>query len=118
MQIWIRRAYEPPGRVDGPRILVDRLWPRGVSKEALRIDAWLKDVAPSTKLREWFGHDPERWETFQARYFVELDRRRGPVEELLRRARQGRVTLVQAARDPDHNNAVALRAHLLRARAA
>lgn len=117
MEIRTRRAYEPPGRGDGARILVDRVWPRGVKKEALALDAWLKEVAPSTSLRRWFGHDPERWDEFQERYFTELDAKPDALRDLLDRARRGRVTLVFGARDPDHNNAVALRKYL-KARAA
>ena len=115
--IQIRRAYDRPGRGDGYRVLVDRVWPRGVSKQALDLDAWRKEIAPSTRLRQWFGHDPERWKGFQARYFAELERQLDAVQDLLKRAREGRVTLVYGARDPDHNQAVALRAYL-RSRAA
>jgi uncharacterized protein YeaO (DUF488 family) len=117
MSIQIRRAYDPPGRGDGYRILVDRVWPRGVSKEDLDLDEWRKEIAPSTRLRKWFGHDPERWREFQKRYFVELEGKQDSVRELMKRARQGRVTLVYGARDPDHNQAVALSAYL-RARVA
>lgn len=116
-RIGIRRAYEPPGRDDGQRVLVDRLWPRGVAKTALPLDEWAKDAAPSPSLRKWFGHDPARWREFQARYFAELDARPDAVEELLRRARRGALTLVYAARHPEHNHALALAAYL-RARSA
>jgi uncharacterized protein YeaO (DUF488 family) len=120
-RIGIRRAYEPPGRDDGARVLVDRLWPRGVAKASLPLDAWAKEAAPSPRLRKWFGHDPARWREFQARYFAELDAHPDAVEELLRRARRGALTLVYAARDPEHNHALALaaylRARLARARA-
>ncbi|MCL4686660.1 DUF488 family protein [Myxococcota bacterium] len=112
MEIWIRRAYEPPARGDGQRLLIDGIWPRGVAKQQLKIEAWLRDAAPSTRLRQWFDHDPERWEEFRERYFAELDQRRDVVEDLLRRAKAGRITLVYAARDPDYNNAVALREYL------
>lgn len=112
MSIWIRRAYEAPTRNDGYRILVDRVWPRGVSKEELELDEWDRELAPSTKLRKWFGHDPARWEEFQRRYFDELRRKRDPVRRLLDRMRRGRVTLVFGARDSDHNQAVALRTFL------
>lgn len=96
-------------------MLVDRLWPRGLSKEQARIDAWLRDVAPSTDLRRWFGHDPARWEEFQHRYHLELDqpRQRETLSVLLEHARRGPLTLVYGARDEQHNNAVALRAVLL-----
>ena len=117
MGIQIRRAYDPPGRVDGSRVLVDRVWPRGVSKVDLALDEWRKEIAPSTRLRKWFGHDPDRWKEFQKRYFVELEGKQDSVRELMKRARQGRVTLVYGARDQEHNQAVALSAYL-RARAA
>jgi uncharacterized protein YeaO (DUF488 family) len=117
MDIQIRRAYDPPRRGDGYRILVDRVWPRGVSKDDLDLDEWQKEIAPSTRLRQWFGHDPERWAGFQERYFAELEERRDAIQDLVKRARQGRITLVYGARDPDHNQAVALRAYV-RARAA
>jgi uncharacterized protein YeaO (DUF488 family) len=110
----IKRAYEEPSRSDGYRVLVDRLWPRGVKKEALRIDLWAKDLAPSTALRRWFGHDPDRFEEFARRYQAEL--RAGPARslraELTRRAAHGTVTLVHGARDEEHNDAVVLR-HLI-----
>lgn len=117
MDIQIRRAYDPPRRGDGYRILVDRVWPRGVSKDNLDLDEWQKDIAPSTRLRQWFGHVPQRWEGFQERYFAELEEKQDAVRDLVERARQGRITLVYGARDPDHNQAVALRAYV-RARAA
>jgi uncharacterized protein YeaO (DUF488 family) len=110
--IQIRRAYEPPRRGDGYRVLVDRVWPRGVSRDDLRIDAWLPEIAPSTRLRQWFGHDPERWEEFRKRYAAELAGAEDAARELVERARRGRLTLVYGARDPEHNNAVALRAYL------
>jgi len=115
-KVRISRAYDPPGRGDGARVLVDRLWPRGVAKQALALDAWAKDVAPSTRLRQWFGHDPARWAEFRARYFAELDASPAAVDALLARARRGALTLVYAARDPEHNHALAL-AEYLRARA-
>jgi uncharacterized protein YeaO (DUF488 family) len=117
VEIQIRRAYDPPGRGDGYRVLVDRVWPRGVAKDDLDLDEWRKEIAPSTRLRKWFGHDPERWREFQKRYFVELEGKQDSVRELVKRAHQGRVTLVYGARDQDHNQAVALSAYL-RARAA
>lgn len=116
MQIQIRRAYEPPRRADGQRILVDGVWPRGVSREALALEEWLRELAPSAPLRKWFGHDPGRWPEFRERYFSELDAKPETVAELVKRARRGRLTLVYGARDPEHNNAVALAAYL-RARA-
>lgn len=107
--IWLKRAYDQPGQSDGQRILVDRLWPRGRSKEDLQLDEWLKDIAPSDDLRDWFGHDPERWEEFKERYANELKDRDEPVKTLRDRLAKGRVTLIYGAKDRDHNNAVALK---------
>ncbi|MCM0081568.1 DUF488 domain-containing protein [Geomonas sp. Red32] len=105
----IKRAYEAPAPEDGVRLLVDRLWPRGLSKERAAVDHWLKDLAPSNELRHWFGHDPARWDEFRERYREELRPVRPAIEEVAGMARRGRVTLLFAARDPDHNNAVVLR---------
>ena len=116
-RIAVKRAYEPPAATDGRRVLVDRIWPRGVSKDALRLDAWVREVAPSTRLRTWFGHDPARWDEFRRRYGAELDARPDLVARLLEACGRGRATLVFAARDADHNNAVALQAYLARRRA-
>jgi len=113
-RICTRRAYEPPGSADGRRVLVDALWPRGVSRETLRIDEWRREVAPSAGLRKWFGHDPDKWEGFCERYFAELDEKPGAWRPMLAAARAGRVTFVFGARDEVHNNAVALRVYLLR----
>ena len=110
--IQIRRAYDRPGRGDGFRVLVDRVWPRGVSKQALDLDAWRKEIAPSTRLRQWFGHDPEKWSTFRARYFQELQKNRAAVEQLMAHVRQGTVTLLYGAKDREHNDAVALKEFL------
>lgn len=110
--IKVRRVYEPQAPDDGARFLVDRLWPRGLKKEALRLDGWLKDVAPSDSLRRWFGHDPKKWAEFQRRYFAELKKKRESWEPILEAARQGNVTLLFGAHDPEHNNAVALRDYL------
>src|SRR5690606_14601505 len=110
--VGLKRAYEAPADSDGMRVLVDRLWPRGVSKAAARIDLWLKDVAPSTELRKWFGHDPEKWPEFQKRYRAEL-KGSAALAELRRLARQGHVTLVYGAKDEARNDAVVL-AKLLR----
>lgn len=110
--IKIKRAYEEAAPEDGRRFLVDRLWPRGVKKEALPLDGWLKEVAPSDELRHWFGHEPERWAEFQQRYTAELDAQPESWQPLLEAARQGDVTLLYAARDEVHNNAVALRSYL------
>ena len=112
MDIRLKRAQEPPASEDGRRILVDRLWPRGIAKEALRLDQWLKQIAPSTQLRQWFHHDPEKWDEFQRRYFSELDRQPQAIEDLRKLLSQGRVTFVFSAHDPQHNNAVALRRYL------
>lgn len=106
------RVYEPPKQNDGHRILVDRIWPRGVKKDEVQLDGWMKDVAPSTELRRWFGHDPGRWREFRRRYFAELDSRPQAWRELLDLYRDGVVTLLYAAKDEDHNNAVALQAYL------
>ncbi len=110
--IQVKRAYEPVSRHDGARFLVERLWPRGVRKEDLHIEAWLKDVAPSTELRKWFQHDPEKWKHFKHRYFRELARHRGVLQPLLTRARREPVTLIYSAHDTEHNNAVALQEFL------
>jgi len=113
--IKLKRVYEKQARSDGVRVLVERLWPRGMRKEDVHIDQWMKEIAPSTELRKWFGHDPARWEEFERRYTTEL---RGHDEELaqLRRLARGAIlTLVYAARDEAHNSAVVL-AHALRAR--
>jgi len=105
----LKRAYEPPAADDGARILVDRLWPRAISREALALDQWMKDIAPSTALRRWFGHDPGRWHEFCRRYAVEVHEHRDLLQELRARARKGRITLVFSACDERHNDAVALR---------
>ena len=110
MAIALKRAYDPPSIGDGTRILVDRLWPRGLKKDSAQIDLWLKEAAPSTDLRTWFAHDPIKWRTFKARYFRELADHPEVLSELLRRARRGNITLVYSARDTRYNNAVALKA--------
>jgi uncharacterized protein YeaO (DUF488 family) len=112
--IQLKRAYEKPTPEDGTRILVDRLWPRGLSKKKAGIDQWLKEIAPSTELRKWFGHDPGRWEEFRQRYIVELQDRADELDEIRRLARTNRITLVYAARDGLHNEAVVLRDILTR----
>jgi uncharacterized protein YeaO (DUF488 family) len=111
--IVLKRAYEPPAADDGSRVLVDRLWPRGVAKADAKLDAWMKEIAPSTELRKWFGHDPARWEEFQARYRKELDAHGDLIADLRTLARKGRLTLVYSAHDEVHNDAVVLRERLL-----
>ena len=108
MHVRIKRVYEQPDKVDGTRILVDRLWPRGLSKEKARVDLWLKDVAPSTELRKWFGHDPDKWPEFQTRYRAELRSNEEQLLLLKQEAAKGTVTLVYGARDEKHNEAVVL----------
>ena len=112
MSVRIKRAYEAPSAADGYRVLIDRLWPRGRRKQDLQLDAWLKDLAPSSELRTWFGHDPSRWTEFQRKYRRELRRESSQeaLRDLARRAKRGRVTLVFAAKDVEHNDAVALKA--------
>ena len=112
-RIRLKRAYEPPATGDGHRVLVDRLWPRGVSKSDAAIDDWLKALAPSTDLRKWFGHAPDRWEEFRKRYRAELTGHDNELDRLRDAARNGTVTLVYAARDETHNDAVVLREVLL-----
>ena len=107
MPVQIRRIYEPASLTDGERVLVDRLWPRGLSKQSAAIDAWMKDVAPSAELRKWFGHKAELWDDFQVRYRAELEH--NPLAaQLRRRAAEGMVTLLYAARDEKHNHALVL----------
>ena len=112
LDVRIKRIYEPPGE-DGERVLVDRLWPRGVAKSAAGIDQWLKDLAPSAGLRTWFGHDPARWAQFRRRYRRELSARRGQIEALRRLARRGPLTRLYSARDERHDQAVVLREVIL-----
>ena len=110
--VQVKRAYEPPAKGDGIRVLVDRLWPRGLSKAHASIDLWLKDIAPSVGLRRWFKHQPERWSEFVRRYSEELDGKPASVAALIGAARRGRVTLLFGARDERRNNAVALHRYL------
>lgn len=112
MGIEIKRIYEESSSKDGMRILVDRLWPRGVSKEKARLDMWLKDVAPSTELRRWFSHDAGKWAEFQERYRHELQSKRDLLLDLKKRAATGRITLLYGAKDESHNEAVVLQALL------
>jgi len=107
--IKIKRVYEKPAKADGWRVLVDRLWPRGMKKEAACVDVWMKDVAPSTALRKWFGHEPEKWSEFQKRYRRELERKTELLAELKKMAKEhGTLTLLYGAKDEEHNDAVAL----------
>ncbi|MEX2264279.1 MAG: DUF488 domain-containing protein [Bryobacteraceae bacterium] len=110
--IKLKRVYDTRSSNDGVRYLVERLWPRGVKKASLHLDAWLKDAAPSTELRKWFGHAPEKWGEFRRRYFAELDRAPETWEPILLSARKGTVTLVYSSHDTEHNNAVALREYI------
>lgn len=106
--IQLQKAYDAPGKADGTRILVERLWPRGVKKTSLKLDDWRKDVGPTTELRKWFSHDPAKWDEFRKRYFVELEANReawGPIADA---AAKGTVTLIYSSHDSEHNNAVAL----------
>ncbi len=112
MDIQVKRVYDAAAADDGWRVLVDRVWPRGLSKAQVRADAWLKDVAPSTALRQWFAHDRVKWDEFVQRYTVELDANPEALEPLRAAAKQGRLTLLYGARDSEFNQAVALRAYL------
>src|SRR4029078_3887088 len=110
----LKRAYEPPAADDGIRILVDRLWPRGLSKQRAAIDQWMKDISPSTELRKWFGHDPTRWDEFRRRYAKEVRQHPELLDQLRSLARQGPIPLVYSAHDEKHNDAVELRELILR----
>lgn len=110
--IKIKRVYDKPSKDDGRRILIDRLWPRGLRKEDARIDAWMKDLAPSSELRKWFGHDPDKWTAFRKCFFSELDGHRDLVEEIVGLARKGTVTLLFGSKEERINNAVALKDYL------
>ena len=109
----LKRAYAPPEAKDGTRILIDRLWPRGVSKAEAALDQWMKEIAPSTELRKWFGHDPARWEEFHRRYTGELDKNAELLKQIRALARLGPVTLIYSAHDELHNDAIVLRDQLL-----
>lgn len=111
--ITVKRIYDPVAEGDGYRILVDRLWPRGVSKAESHIDLWMRDIAPSTELRRWFNHDPARWEEFRLRYQTELKTKTDLVAKLMGQAKKGKVTLLYSAKDGEHNQAVALQRFLL-----
>jgi uncharacterized protein YeaO (DUF488 family) len=107
-KVTLKRVYEPAAKADATRVLVDRLWPRGVSKQKASIDVWLKEIAPSTELRKWFGHDPERWQEFRAFYRKELRTNKAAMGELRSLMKAGKVTLVFGAADPEHNHALVL----------
>jgi uncharacterized protein YeaO (DUF488 family) len=107
--IQLKRAYDTVDSADGTRFLVERLWPRGVKKTALPVEAWLKEVAPSTALRRWFGHDPKKWPEFRRRYFHELTENVDALEPIIKASRTGPVTLIYSSHDTEHNNAVALK---------
>jgi uncharacterized protein YeaO (DUF488 family) len=113
MDVRLKRAYESAAASDGYRVLIDRIWPRGITREHARLDEWARELAPSTELRRWFGHDPARFAEFRRRYTEELATQKTKLRELRRRAREGTVTLVYAARDTEHNDAVVL-AEILR----
>lgn len=112
MEIEIKRAYEKPGKDDGVRILIDRLWPRGMTKEKAQVDLWLKEIAPTTELRKWFNHEPEKWEEFKKRYTAELNANKAQVLLLKEEIKKGKVTLVYGAKDSEHNDAVVLKEYL------
>ncbi len=116
MQINLKRVYESASKDDGVRILVDRLWPRGLSKERAKVDLWLRDIAPSTELRRWFNHEPARWDELKRRYFAELREKDAAVRTVLEEASRSTVTLLFAAKDEERNNAVALREYLLQSK--
>jgi uncharacterized protein YeaO (DUF488 family) len=112
MPISFKRVYEKPGLKDGKRILVERLWPRGLKKDEAKIDEWLREVAPSTELRKWFGHDPAKWDEFKERYWKELDKKNDIISKLAKERRGNKVTFVFAGKDQQHNNAVALKEYI------
>ena len=112
-RVKLKRAYEPPATEDGPRVLVDRLWPRGIKKADAALSAWMKDIAPSTALRKWFSHDPAKWSEFRTRYTEEIHQHPEVLADLRALARQGIVTLVYSAHDETHNDAVVLRSVVL-----
>lgn len=112
MAIKVKRVYDGHSKEDGIRVLVDRLWPRGVSKKDASVDIWLKDIAPSNELRKWFNHDPEKWDEFKIRYFSELDHKSELLKEVLNRAKSGNLTLVFSAKEEKYNNAGALKEYI------
>jgi uncharacterized protein YeaO (DUF488 family) len=116
MDIQLKRAYDPASPEDGHRVLVERLWPRGIKKENLQIETWMKEISPSPELRKWFGHDPEKWAEFQQRYTRELDQNPKYVQDLRGLASRGRLTLIYSAKDEQHNSALILKEYLEKAR--
>lgn len=118
--IQLKRVYDEikggSAKAEGTRFLVERLWPRGIKKEALHFDAWLKDAAPSTELRQWFAHDPAKWKEFQRKYFAELDKEPEALKPIRKAMREGQVTFLYSSHDEEHNNAVALKTYLTRRR--
>lgn len=112
-EISLKRVYDPPAASDGFRILAERLWPRGVKKETLKLDAWMREVAPGTELRKWFSHDPAKWDAFKTRYYAELDANPDAWAGILDQAKKSKVTLLFSSKDAEHNNVVALREYLL-----
>lgn len=106
--IQTKRVYDPADKADGTRLLIERLWPRGIKKTALEIESWIKDVAPSTELRKWFSHDPAKWDEFRRRYFAELEAHPEAWQPILKAMRGGTVTLIYSSHDAEHNNAIAL----------
>lgn len=114
MKIMIKRVYEEPEKTDGFRILVDRVWPRGMTKEKAHVDLWLKDAGPSTALRKWFAHDPKKWDEFKKRYLKELKDKKEIIGQIKENAKNGTVTLVYSAKDEEHNQAVVLKEFLLK----
>ena len=116
MNIKVKRAYEAPDKSDGTRILVDRLWPRGLTKKKAAIDLWLKEIAPTTELRQWFGHDPDKWQRFRGRYETEIRHNTDLLQRLEHEAREGTITLIYGARDEKHTEALVLKQMLERRR--
>jgi uncharacterized protein YeaO (DUF488 family) len=112
MPIKLKRVYDKPEATDGIRVLVERLWPRGLSKEAAKVDIWLKDIAPSTELRKWFGHDPEKWEEFKKRYYTELQQKEHLLKETFENKQKVNITFVYASKEEEFNNAVALKEYV------
>lgn len=112
MSVNIKRIYDPPGHSDGKRILVDRLWPRGLAKEKAAVHLWMREIAPSNELRRWYGHDPRKWPEFKKKYIAELDANPEGIEELLKLMRKGAVTLIYSSKEERRNNAMVLKGYL------